>query len=739
MGERYGHWGARFGARVAFAIAVALPAAAAAQQASCTARHPMIDAVTFHGNRHVGTSELAPIISTERTGFWRRTFGWNVGALTCLDTVELRLDGQRIRELYAERGFFGTKVHSTITRHGVRRAQIAFFIEESQPTLVESVIVTGVPGEAANLRELERRLLHTRFDSLVRQTVRDSVQNLIKDRGYVNALPPLDSSRHDSTTHTGVIRLAYRPGPLVTIGPVEVWFTDTTRAPALDANAVRSILRFRTGERLEGRRVAGSQRDLYASELYRAVRIDYAAIDSTRDSVLVLLTEGDRKRARVGAGWGTLDCFRTQGRFIEENFLGSGHRLELNGRLSKIGMGSSLENLCAPTTRDDPFSQDLNYYAGATINLRGLLGANLRPALTLFTERRSEPYAYEQKTDIGGVASLGRELAPRLLAVAQYSYVDATTVADRAVSCTTFGFCRLEDLTSFLLPSPIQTLGVTFTRDPLLPTSMPDHGTRWQLDLKYGHTSISRTVPLDFGRVQGEVAVYRQLSEWLVLASRVQAGFIFAPKDRSVLLPPAERFYSGGQNSVRGFGQNLLGPGSYIVDTFTVKTLQDGTTVGEVPASSGYKRIAPSGGNAMWVANVELRTRRGWPSDLLRWAFFIDAGQVWNSNDVFSVLNAQPKITPGIGVRLMTPLGPFRLDVGYNGYPLEAGPAFYVVNGDLSKGSLGTVTCVSPGSIDPLPVNGRLPSGSCPASFTPKGRGGLLPRLAFQFSIGNAF
>lgn len=718
------------------------PAVAIAQRASCPARRPMVDAVRFTGNRHIPASELVPIIATERTGLWRRTFGWNVGVLTCLDTVELRLDATRIHDLYEERGFWGTAVHATVVRSGNRRAQVTFVIAEAPPVLVDSVRVTGVPREAADVRALEKLLLRTRFDSLVRQVVRDSVQNLIKEHGYARALEPLDSSTHDSNTRRGVVRLIYRPGPLIRVGPIDVRFTDTTRAPALSADAVKALLRFRTGQRLEPRRVAGSQRDLYASELYRTVRIDFVPADSVRDSVIVQLLEGDRRRARVGAGWGTLDCFRAQGKFIDENLLSLGHRLELNGRLSKIGMTppfTGLSGLCAPATREDPFSQRLNYYAGATVNLRGLLGANLRPAITLFTERRSQPYAYQQQTNFGGVATVSRELSRLLLATAQYQYVDATTEADRAVSCTTFGFCRLEDLTSFLLPSPIHSVGLSLAQDPLLPTSDPDHGVRWQVDLRYGHTAISRTLPLDFERVQGEIAAYHQLNDWLVLASRAQAGFVFAPSDRSVLLPPAERFYSGGQNSVRGFGQNLLGPGSYIVSQYVEKTLPDGTVVGEVPATAGYSRIAPSGGNAMWLANVELRTRHGWPMELLRWAFFVDAGQVWNSNDLFSVLNAQPKVTPGFGVRLMTPLGPFRMDIGYNPYPLEAGPAFYVVTGDLAQGRLGTVTCVSPGTTDPLPNAGRAPALSCPASFTPARRGGLLPRLAFHFSIGNAF
>jgi hypothetical protein len=41
-------------------------------------------------------------------------------------------------------------------------------------------------------------------------------------------------------------------------------------------------------------------------------------------------------------------------------------------------------------------------------------------------------------------------------------------------------------------------------------------------------------------------------------------------------------------------------------------------------------------------------------------------------------------MTPGIGLRLQTPVGPFRLDVAYNPYRLESGPLYVnLPNGDL--------------------------------------------------------
>jgi outer membrane protein assembly factor BamA len=116
---------------------------------------------------------------------------------------------------------------------------------------------------------------------------------------------------------------------------------------------------------------------------------------------------------------------------------------------------------------------------------------------------------------------------------------------------------------------------------------------------------------------------------------------------------------------------------------------------------------------------------------------FIDAGRVWNTNDVFSVTNSASRITPGVGIRLLTPLGPFRIDIGYNPYGFEAGPAFFIVNAVPSAGIVGRAICVSPGATESLSNN--VSQTFCPTTFTPTTRGSLLSRLAFHFSIGNAF
>ena len=93
------------------------------------------------------------------------------------------------------------------------------------------------------------------------------------------------------------------------------------------------------------------------------------------------------------------------------------------------------------------------------------------------------------------------------------------------------------------------------------------------------------------------------------------------------------------------------------------------------------------------------------------------------------------------GVRLVTPLGPFRVDVGYNPYAFDAGPAFYVQDANVAAGRPGRAICVSPSTTEPLTLGAGAtqPVPLCPATFLPLKTRGLLSRLVFHFSIGNAF
>jgi outer membrane translocation and assembly module TamA len=103
-------------------------------------------------------------------------------------------------------------------------------------------------------------------------------------------------------------------------------------------------------------------------------------------------------------------------------------------------------------------------------------------------------------------------------------------------------------------------------------------------------------------------------------------------------LPASERFYAGGDNSVRGF------PLDRLVNEKTI-------------TASGF----PTGGNGVIVLNAELRT------DLfgrLQGAAFVDAGNVFVRASEFSLTDMRP--AAGFGVMFKSPYGLVRADLGFN-------------------------------------------------------------------------
>ena len=102
-------------------------------------------------------------------------------------------------------------------------------------------------------------------------------------------------------------------------------------------------------------------------------------------------------------------------------------------------------------------------------------------------------------------------------------------------------------------------------------------------------------------------------------------------------LPASERFFAGGDSTVRGFALDRLG---------SQATLN----------AEGF----PTGGNALVVLNTELRTPYVKGVGLVG---FVDAGNVFlRAGDVDLT---DLRTTAGLGIRYRSPLGPLRFDIGF--------------------------------------------------------------------------
>ena len=111
-------------------------------------------------------------------------------------------------------------------------------------------------------------------------------------------------------------------------------------------------------------------------------------------------------------------------------------------------------------------------------------------------------------------------------------------------------------------------------------------------------------------------------------------------------LPVTELFYSGGSDSVRGYGYQRLGP---------------------IGAQG-----EPVGGASLLEGSIELRFPI-WSA--LRGVLFVDAGQL--SLEAWAWRPASLLYTSGAGLRYKTPLGPIRFDVGVPLNPPNGGVQSY--------------------------------------------------------------
>src|SRR5439155_19447238 len=114
-------------------------------------------------------------------------------------------------------------------------------------------------------------------------------------------------------------------------------------------------------------------------------------------------------------------------------------------------------------------------------------------------------------------------------------------------------------------------------------------------------------------------------------------------------------------------------------------------------------RASPTGGNSMFVVNAELRLPTPLFPDRMRAALFADAGQVWERGELTQVRGL--RVTPGVGLRFVTPLGPVRLDAAYDGYPAEPGPLYFL------NQTTKSLTAVTDANGNQVILHPPLPSG----------------------------
>ncbi|HXI21027.1 MAG TPA: BamA/TamA family outer membrane protein, partial [Gemmatimonadales bacterium] len=398
------------------------------------------------------------------------------------------------------------------------------------------------------------------------------------------------------------------------------------------------------------------------------------------------VAEGPPHRIRSSIGFGTTDCFRGGAGWTNRNLLGTGRLFDISARLSKVGVGAPFgfgleRSLCKNLASDTIGSAKANYNVTASVRQPRFFTPQITGTVSLFAERRSEFSVYRRE-EIGVSLALQRETIRRVPVSLAYRLSFGRTEATSGTFCAFFNACTPQDASRLreerLLG--IITASASWPRqnNPL----DPSRGHIYTVDLSHSSRATGSAALQTFTRVSGDAAWYRTLgNSRAVLSWHLRGGLIFSPKvsldsASGNFIPPDQRFYAGGPNDVRGYDLNELGPLVYVLNRDSL-TAQDSM---DLATGTLRPRFSATGGNTLGVAQLELRVPAPVWSSRLRLALFVDAGTLYERGKT-NLAPIRVRITPGVGLRLNTPLGPARLDVGYNPYDQAPG-ALYLQRSD---------------------------------------------------------
>ena len=734
------------------ALSVARPAAA--QDLSCDRGDREVSALRFTGNREYAASALAAAVATTPSSVAGLPV---IGERRCLDPVEFARDVQRLETLYRRRGFPDVTVDTTVTtvRPGV--IEITFVIREGDPMRITALALRGLDLNP-EVRDAARDFPLTVggvFDRGALEAGRDTLVRRLRNKGWPQA-EALVAYTTNTAAHTADVEVSVVPGVRAKLGRIALEVDAGGDTRRVSDATVRRAMALKTGDWYSARAIIDAQRNLYQTDAFQRVDLQPDSIQPAGDSIVnlvVRLVEGDRWAARGGLGWATLDCFRMQGSLTDRDFLPFAQRLELTGRVSKIGIGDPLDgapNLCQGQARSDPYSRTLNYYTSMTVRQPVRATQARVPSLTVFSSTLSEFKAFLRRTPIGGALSVTDPFPMSgLPSTLSYQVELGRTEAEPAFFCAVFNACDTEARTFLQRNNRLAALEYSVVRvrvnDPLRPTG----GTTVRLSVRHASTLIGSDRSQQFNRGTGDVSWYHALGSGATLTTHLRGGVVYGggttPRTGG-FIPPQERLYAGGPTTVRGFRQNELGPAVYIVSRYDTVSM-NGQRFYRADSTSITERVVPTGGNTLIVANLEAQVPSPLAPKLLQIAVFADAGKLWNRGSASPAAASSDegpsvKVTPGLGMRIASPFGAIRIDLGYNGYRLPAGAAYY--NAPLQAG-IAPLYCVSPGNglaVNAAGINGAPPeqeAGGCPNSFRPSRGAGFLRRLNPSIWIGQAF
>jgi outer membrane protein insertion porin family len=705
-------------------IALVLFCAFAAQSQSIKAANklantsPYVSSIHFSGNKSITEEELRLIIGTteNRSFLGLGLFG---GTRKPFNPVEFEKDIFLIKKLYTYKGYFFTDVDTAIVRNkSGKKLRININVRENEPSRVDFVTYEGIETIPEELKKeyFNKKSLRVNDVFSVEKLIEERDRTVSFFREYGFAFFHEDSIRikvDTVGTHAGILyqlslpkQLKYGPINAVVHNPVKS--DTTTKAKTFTQNNVNgkilgnqnisphlitSAIQFRPGSFTRQSFEQRTLQNFGATNLFSSIYISPDSVQGEKLYTTIHLETAPKHQIEpkilVDNRYGSL-FFGASLAYENKNLLGGAEQFHAS---TEYGTQTGYNNKLLQNLDSGQYAKVIPYEFSLKSDL--VLPVLKKPgnfySTTLEYATTKLPVLLSNKNGlIRGTYSARLNQSSRL----NFDFFEFEWVKKDSLK----GFKQLfkTDLAKNIGIDPSNSAAVNAGIDSLLEThvnqtfrlrynstnrqSIPSEQTIWNIDLLLeesgslawlmdtyfdtrNYIGFTNKDPQIFGttysqyvKLESGLSYAKNLSPQSQVAGRVRFGWM-TPYGKAETTPEERRFYAGGTNSMRGWLFNTLGPGS-----------------------STSKAAANFGADIKLELNAEYRkkffTLFNQPSGV---TFFTDIGNIWDRSGPYGFnlksLTRDFAWDSGIGLRIGSPIGPFRFDFAYKLHdPTQAKP-----------------------------------------------------------------
>jgi outer membrane protein insertion porin family len=605
-----------------------------------------VNEVLFRGNTLFSSDKLGSILKTRR---WQRLIiGEQGGYLT---DGQLRQDIERILGLYADKGYLHTRVTPYVAPSRALLANsaalaasivaevpsdglvILFFIEEGEPTVIEQVTLDfNGPAHVAE-KDLRRQLATKPGQPINTESARKDAETL-RRYYFAHGFPRAEVKteiRDGSSEQKKIVAYQITANEPAQVGKMALRGNYKTRSWV-----IRDEVGFKDGQPLTVGNAERAQANLRRSGLFSSVRLDYQGIEDPAQrnvNLLVTVQELHDNVGEVQTGFG----FATDTRLFAE----AGYRLQ---NIGGIGARFDLRGVLGQERQSIDGKLVLPHWI-----MRKTVGTPFMLELSSF-------YQVEETRRFGSLTSLGSSVAATKQGY--YGFFEGWSLSlrydfrrrnrDKDLVRTSGASDDIDQAKEVTISSTIgPQLVIDRRRDnegrrnPLAPS----RGFFFESRFEYGEDFLVGSN--QFIKVGTSAQHFLKLTDHFLLtnAVRYDQGF---PLGGDVLLPDVERFFAGGDTTVRGFEEDRLATEIREQMTPTLGNLMQFIVV-------------PAGGNIRFIHNLELQIRVWRLKFPVASAIFLDTGLVTNSLDGFEFKDLRHSLGLALA-RIVLPFGSLSLE-----------------------------------------------------------------------------